>query len=49
MNPGSRPSCHNINDSLHQSKENFKEKDNLIAGPRWVPDTKIDWPTDCRS
>jgi hypothetical protein len=21
----------------------------LVAGPRWVPDTKTDWPTDCRS
>jgi hypothetical protein len=31
------------------SKENFKEKEKLVAGPRWVPDTKTDWPTDCRS
>jgi hypothetical protein len=31
------------------SKENFKEKEKLVAGPRWVPDTKIDWSTDCRS
>jgi hypothetical protein len=22
---------------------------NLALGPRWVLDTKIDWPTDCRS
>jgi hypothetical protein len=21
----------------------------LVAGPRWVPDTRTDWPTDCRS
>jgi hypothetical protein len=21
----------------------------LVAGPRWAPDTKTDWPTDCRS
>jgi hypothetical protein len=20
----------------------------LVAGPRWAPDTKTDWPTDCR-
>jgi hypothetical protein len=20
-----------------------------VAGPRWVPDTKADWPADCRS
>jgi hypothetical protein len=31
------------------SKANFKEKEKLVAGPRWVPDTKTDWPTDCRS
>jgi hypothetical protein len=30
-------------------KENVKEKEKLVAGPRWVPDTKTDWPTDCRS
>jgi hypothetical protein len=30
------------------SKENFKEKEKLVAGPRWVPDIKTDWPTDCR-
>jgi hypothetical protein len=30
-------------------KENFKEKEKLVAGPRWVPDTKTDWPIDCRS
>jgi hypothetical protein len=27
------------------SKENFKVKENFVAGPRWVPDTKTDWPT----
>jgi hypothetical protein len=25
------------------SKENFKEKEKLVAGPRWVHDTKTDW------
>jgi hypothetical protein len=30
------------------SKENVKEKENLVAGPGWDPDTKTDWPTDCR-
>jgi hypothetical protein len=30
-------------------KENLKEKEKLVAGPKWVPDTKTDWPTDCRS
>jgi hypothetical protein len=31
------------------SEENFKKKEKLVVGPRWVPDTKTDWPTDCRS
>jgi hypothetical protein len=31
------------------SKEKFKEKEKMVAGPTWVPDTKTDWPTDCRS
>jgi hypothetical protein len=31
------------------SKKIFKEKEKLVAGPRWVPDTKTDWPTDYRS
>jgi hypothetical protein len=30
-------------------KENVKDTEKLVAGPRWVPDTKTDWPTDCRS
>jgi hypothetical protein len=29
--------------------EKLKEKEKLVAGPRWAPDTKTDWPTDCRS
>jgi hypothetical protein len=31
------------------SKGHFKEKKKLVAAPRWVPDTKTDWQTDCRS
>jgi hypothetical protein len=32
------------------SKNNYREKrKKLVADPRWVPDTKIDWPTDRRS
>jgi hypothetical protein len=31
------------------SKRNFKEKEKLVTGPRWAPDTKTDWPTDRRS
>jgi hypothetical protein len=30
-------------------QENHKEKEKLVAGPKWAPDTKTDWPTDCRS
>jgi hypothetical protein len=30
-------------------KEILKEIEKLVAGPRWAPDTKTDWPTDCRS
>jgi hypothetical protein len=29
-------------------KENLKDKEQLVAGPRWASDTKKDWPTDCR-
>jgi hypothetical protein len=31
------------------SEGNFKEKEKLVKGPKWAPDTKTDWPTDCRS
>jgi hypothetical protein len=31
------------------SKENIKEKEKLVAGPRWGPDTKTDWPSDCHN
>jgi hypothetical protein len=31
------------------SEGNFKEKEKLVKGPRWAPDTKTDWPTDFRS
>jgi hypothetical protein len=30
-------------------KENLKEKERLVAGARWAPDTMAEWPTDCRS
>jgi hypothetical protein len=26
--------------------EKLKEKEKLVADPRWAPDTKTDWPTD---
>jgi hypothetical protein len=32
------------------SEDNIRgEKENLVAGPRWRPDTRIYWPTDRRS
>jgi hypothetical protein len=31
------------------SKGNFKEKEKLVTGPSWAPDTRTDWLTDCRS
>jgi hypothetical protein len=27
------------------SEGNFQEKEKLVVGPRWAPDTKTDWPT----
>lgn len=27
----------------------IKRGEKLVACPRWVPDIKADWPTDCRS
>jgi hypothetical protein len=28
------------------SKENFREKEKLVTGPGWWPDTRTDWPID---
>jgi hypothetical protein len=33
---------------MQLSERNFKEKEILVTGPRWAPDTKTDWPTDCQ-
>jgi hypothetical protein len=30
-------------------KEHLKEKEKLVAGPKWALDTKADWPTVCRT
>jgi hypothetical protein len=30
-------------------KENLKEKEKLVATPRWAPDKKTDWQTDYQS
>jgi hypothetical protein len=32
-----------------QNNKPLLSKENLVSGPRWVPDTNTDWPTDCRS
>jgi hypothetical protein len=42
-NPGWRTSAFG---SRYQRTENFKEKEKFVADPRWVPDTKTDWPID---
>jgi hypothetical protein len=47
--PSSRQSGRYKITNRQLSKENFKEKEKLVAGPRWVPDTKTEWSTDCRS
>jgi hypothetical protein len=36
--------------SPHQTNPQLSDSNqNLVMGPRWVPDTKTDWPTDRRS
>jgi hypothetical protein len=37
------------NPKLSTTKKSKREWGKLVAGPRWVPDTKMDWPTDRRS
>jgi hypothetical protein len=37
------------NPKLQKKKKSKREWEKLVAGPRWVRDTKTDWPTDCRS
>jgi hypothetical protein len=34
------------NNKTSLSKENLKEKEKLVVGPRWVPDTKTGWQID---
>jgi hypothetical protein len=34
---------------LKISKEKKKKGEKLVAGHKWKPDTKTDWPTDRRS
>jgi hypothetical protein len=35
--------------NTQMSNGNFRKKIKLVKGPRWAPDTKTDWPSDCRS
>jgi hypothetical protein len=50
-----RPVLSSERASLTERNRNFqkiisvKEKENLVAGPRWWPDTSTDWPNDRRS
>jgi hypothetical protein len=37
------------NPQLSKENTSIKENEKLVAGHKWVPDTKTDWPTDCRS
>jgi hypothetical protein len=30
-----------------QQTQNCQKNIEWVAGPRWVPDTKTNWPTDC--
>jgi hypothetical protein len=39
------PASTNPQLSKNNKRENEKK---LVAGLRWVPDTKTDWQTDCR-
>jgi hypothetical protein len=48
-NPSSRQRGRYKVTKPQMTKENVKEKEKLIAGPGWAPDTKTDWPTVCRS
>jgi hypothetical protein len=32
-----------------QLSKNKGEGEKVVGGPRWMPDTKTDWPTDRRS
>jgi hypothetical protein len=34
---------------LQLSRGNFMAKEKFVIGPGWAPDTRTDWPTDCRS
>jgi hypothetical protein len=53
MNPsGLRPEEGCAGEAQQQQTGNclkiIKEGKKLVAGPRWVPDTKTDWPTHRR-
>jgi hypothetical protein len=48
VDPSFRQRRHDKITNSNCLKENLKEKEKLVAGPRWVPNTKTDWPTDCQ-
>jgi hypothetical protein len=37
------------NNKPQLSKRKSQGEKKLVAVPRWAPETKTDWPTDCRS
>jgi hypothetical protein len=47
--PTSRERAPHIKKSVTVYKYLKKEGENLVTGPKWVPDTKSEWQTDCRS
>jgi hypothetical protein len=47
--PTSRQRGRSTSTNPKLSKGKNRELEKLVAGPRWFPDTKTDWPTDCRS
>jgi hypothetical protein len=47
--PTSRQRGRPISETRNCLKVIKKEGEKLVAGSRWMPDTKTDWPTDRRS
>jgi hypothetical protein len=48
-NPSFRQRGRPTSTNLQLSKNNEREWEKFVASPSWVPDTKTDCPTDCRS
>jgi hypothetical protein len=48
VRPGTDPSSHERGHPISTNPLSDRNK-NLVTGPRWVPDTKTNGPTDHRS